>query len=153
MNVSPSTQNSINQNISSPVQLLVLSNGHGEDIIASRILQKIQSSPQPPEIFALPIVGEGRKYQELNIPAITSGQSMPSGGFIYMNANELMRDVRRGLIQLTWTQIKAIRSWVNTRQKNQQKCFILAVGDIVPCLLYTSPSPRDGLLSRMPSSA
>src|SRR5680860_876068 len=26
------------------------------------------------------------------------------------------------------------------------------VGDIV-CLLYTSPSPRDGLLSRMPSSA
>ena len=24
---------------------------------------------------------------------------------------------------------------------------------ILPCLLYTSPSPRDGLLSRMPSSA
>ena len=24
---------------------------------------------------------------------------------------------------------------------------------IVTCLLYTSPSPRDGLLSRMPSSA
>ena len=26
-------------------------------------------------------------------------------------------------------------------------------GQIVGCLLYTSPSPRDGLLSRMPSSA
>ena len=25
--------------------------------------------------------------------------------------------------------------------------------DLRPCLLYTSPSPRDGLLSRMPSSA
>ena len=25
--------------------------------------------------------------------------------------------------------------------------------DTTPCLLYTSPSPRDGLLSRMPSSA
>ena len=24
---------------------------------------------------------------------------------------------------------------------------------LIPCLLYTSPSPRDGLLSRMPSSA
>ena len=24
---------------------------------------------------------------------------------------------------------------------------------LAPCLLYTSPSPRDGLLSRMPSSA
>ena len=25
--------------------------------------------------------------------------------------------------------------------------------DSISCLLYTSPSPRDGLLSRMPSSA
>ena len=25
--------------------------------------------------------------------------------------------------------------------------------NIIACLLYTSPSPRDGLLSRMPSSA
>ena len=25
--------------------------------------------------------------------------------------------------------------------------------EVVDCLLYTSPSPRDGLLSRMPSSA
>ena len=25
--------------------------------------------------------------------------------------------------------------------------------DVMTCLLYTSPSPRDGLLSRMPSSA
>ena len=30
----------------------------------------------------------------------------------------------------------------------------LRVGDVISfCLLYTSPSPRDGLLSRMPSSA
>ena len=26
-------------------------------------------------------------------------------------------------------------------------------GNLMACLLYTSPSPRDGLLSRMPSSA
>ena len=30
---------------------------------------------------------------------------------------------------------------------------ILCVGEGQDCLLYTSPSPRDGLLSRMPSSA
>ena len=28
-----------------------------------------------------------------------------------------------------------------------------AMQQLTPCLLYTSPSPRDGLLSRMPSSA
>ena len=35
--------------------------------------------------------------------------------------------------------------------------FTAAVGGVMymheVCLLYTSPSPRDGLLSRMPSSA
>ena len=30
---------------------------------------------------------------------------------------------------------------------------IVDVAGKVGCLLYTSPSPRDGLLSRMPSSA
>ena len=30
---------------------------------------------------------------------------------------------------------------------------VMADGQVVGCLLYTSPSPRDGLLSRMPSSA
>ena len=28
-----------------------------------------------------------------------------------------------------------------------------SMGEFAVCLLYTSPSPRDGLLSRMPSSA
>ena len=31
--------------------------------------------------------------------------------------------------------------------------FGAIVGGLYACLLYTSPSPRDGLLSRMPSSA
>ena len=38
-----------------------------------------------------------------------------------------------------------------TARTEEQKA--LAVGRNQPCLLYTSPSPRDGLLSRMPSSA
>ena len=29
----------------------------------------------------------------------------------------------------------------------------LTAAEVTTCLLYTSPSPRDGLLSRMPSSA
>jgi uncharacterized protein (TIGR03492 family) len=129
MDVSP-----LPQNINSPLQLLVLSNGHGEDIIAARILQALQSTPHPPEIFALPIVGEGRKYQELNIPVIGSVRIMPSGGFLYMDGHQLMRDVRGGLLQLTWTQIKAIRYWVNTQKQAHRQCAILAVGDIVPLL-------------------
>ena len=32
-------------------------------------------------------------------------------------------------------------------------CVKMAITVSIVCLLYTSPSPRDGLLSRMPSSA
>ena len=36
---------------------------------------------------------------------------------------------------------------------NDENDPLLIADDVYTCLLYTSPSPRDGLLSRMPSSA
>ncbi|MBW4614297.1 MAG: lipid-A-disaccharide synthase-related protein [Desmonostoc vinosum HA7617-LM4] len=121
----------------SRLRLLILSNGHGEDIIATRILQELQRQLNPPEIFALPLVGEGRAYQRLGIPLIGSVRTMPSGGFIYMDGRQLMRDVQGGLLQLTLTQIKAIRRWVSSQKKLGNKRAILAVGDIVPLLFAT----------------
>lgn len=118
----------------SALRLLVLSNGHGEDVIAVRILQELQQLPNPPDIFALPIVGEGHAYQQLNIPVVGSVRTMPSGGFIYMDGRQLARDVRGGLLQLTRSQIKAVRSWVNFQNKSGNRSAILAVGDIVPLL-------------------
>ena len=35
----------------------------------------------------------------------------------------------------------------------KEKFDVTAAAPVMICLLYTSPSPRDGLLSRMPSSA
>ena len=37
--------------------------------------------------------------------------------------------------------------------KKDEKGIVTQNKKIITCLLYTSPSPRDGLLSRMPSSA
>ncbi|MBD2361722.1 hypothetical protein H6G36_11105 [Anabaena minutissima FACHB-250] len=119
---------------SSRLQLLVLSNGHGEDVIAVRILQELLQQSNPPDIFALPLVGEGRAYQQLDIPLIGAVQSMPSGGFIYMDGRQLARDVKGGLVQLTWSQIQAMRRWVRSQKKLGNKNAILAVGDIVPLL-------------------
>ena len=47
----------------------------------------------------------------------------------------------------------------NDMGKNLQRAFlgfaagVMIAASVWSCLLYTSPSPRDGLLSRMPSSA
>lgn len=126
------------QSTSSRLQLLVLSNGHGEDIIAVRILQELQQQANPPDICALPLVGEGRAYQQLNIPLIGAVRAMPSGGFIYMDGGrQLVRDVRGGLLQLTLSQIQAVRRWVKYQQQLGNQSAILAVGDIIPLLFAT----------------
>jgi len=66
------------------MKLLCLSNGHGEDAIAIRILEQLQQQSPALKLAALPIVGEGLAYQSLNIPIVGAIEQMPSGGFIYM---------------------------------------------------------------------
>ena len=49
---------------------------------------------------------------------------------------------------------KRVNLFGTLKAKNQStKKPIILSGHTDVCLLYTSPSPRDGLLSRMPSSA
>jgi uncharacterized protein (TIGR03492 family) len=110
------------------MRLLCLSNGHGEDAIALRILQALQQQPNPPKIAALPLVGEGQAYTHHSIPLAGTVKTMPSGGFVYMDGRQLARDLQGGLVQLTWTQIQTVREWA------RQGGTILAVGDIVPLL-------------------
>lgn len=121
-------------NMTSRLRLLVLSNGHGEDVIAARILQELQQLPNPPELFVLPLVGEGYAYQKLDIPLIGEVQAMPSGGFLYMDNRQLLRDIKGGLVQLTLSQIRTMKLWVKAQKKAGNRSAVFAVGDIVPLL-------------------
>src|SRR5664279_1514488 len=67
--------------------------------------------------------------------------------------------------QQWWAQVKKLKNEEQKKAINSQlidpmrlnslytKYTSMISGSIYICLLYTSPSPRDGLLSRMPSSA
>ncbi|MGC9502357.1 lipid-A-disaccharide synthase-related protein [Baaleninema sp.] len=112
------------------MKLLCLSNGHGEDAIAVGILRRLQQHPQAPELAALPLVGEGRAYNDLDdVPIVGPVKKMPSGGFVYMDGRQLWRDLRGGLVGLTLAQRRVVRTW------GREGGAILAVGDIVPLLL------------------
>jgi uncharacterized protein (TIGR03492 family) len=118
------------------MKLLILSNGHGEDLIATRIIERLLQDIAELEITALPIVGQGYAYRHLNLPLAGRVQQMPSGGFIYQGGQPLWQDLRDGLISLTLEQISLVRQWGKKGGK------ILAVGDIVP-LLYGWLSKAD----------
>ncbi|MBX2864132.1 MAG: lipid-A-disaccharide synthase-related protein, partial [Leptolyngbyaceae cyanobacterium MAG.088] len=110
------------------MRLLCVSNGHGEDLIAIRILQALQGMLPDLPMAALPIVGEGRRYQKLGVEIIGPTKQMPSGGFIYMDGQQLARDLQGGLLQLTVAQVRAMGQWLRADD------VVLAVGDIVPLL-------------------
>ena len=98
--------------------------------IAVRILRELQQQPNPPKLAAFPLVGTGQAYTQLSqVPTIGFIQPMPSGGFIYMDHQQLWRDLKSGLLPLFFSQYQTIREWVKSGGS------ILAVGDIVPLLL------------------
>lgn len=128
------------------MRLLCLSNGHGEDQIALRILEALrlmaaQGTGDSVTIQVLPIVGDGRPYQRAGFTIVGPVQAMPSGGFINMDNRQLVRDVQAGLLQLTLAQIRAVRAW-RAACPADERCLILAVGDIVP-LLFSWVSGAD----------
>ncbi|MEM6252057.1 MAG: lipid-A-disaccharide synthase-related protein [Cyanobacteria bacterium P01_D01_bin.156] len=110
------------------MRLLCISNGHGEDLIAIRILQALQGILPHLKVAALPIVGDGRQYQKIGLEIIGPTKQMPSGGFIYMDGQQLARDLQGGLLQLTVAQLRAMGRWLTPDD------VVLAVGDIVPLL-------------------
>jgi uncharacterized protein (TIGR03492 family) len=111
------------------LKLLALSNGHGEDEVAVRVLRQLHQQCPDAHLQALPIVGEGRAYEQAGIPVYGSVRAaMPSGGFIYMDRQRVLQDLQSGLLSLSWSQLQDCRRWA------AEGGTILAVGDIVPLL-------------------
>ncbi|BAC90881.1 lipid-A-disaccharide synthase-related protein [Gloeobacter violaceus] len=115
-------------------RLLCLSNGHGEDLIATRIAEALLAYDI--EVLALPIVGEGQAYRALGMEIVGPTRTMPSGGFIYMDVRELWKDVRGGLGKLT------LEQWRTLRRLAPGCDLVLAVGDVVVLTLaYLTGAP------------
>ena len=67
----------------------------------------------------------------------------------YITDFELLQENPNNQTSVRITSPKAIIDPTN----NDKEIFDSSIELLNNCLLYTSPSPRDGLLSRMPSSA
>ncbi|MDJ0660342.1 MAG: lipid-A-disaccharide synthase-related protein [Crocosphaera sp.] len=117
-------------------EVLFMSNGHGEDLNASLILQELQKIAPQITMTGMPLVGEGNAYRSLNLPLIGQPKSLPSGGIFYMNPLTLLKDVGAGLIGLTLYQIRTL---LNDCSRYH---LIVAVGDIFPVTMaYISGRP------------
>jgi uncharacterized protein (TIGR03492 family) len=110
-------------------KILFISNGHGEDLNGSQVLQALRQQQPDWELAAMPVVGEGHAYRNFGVQIIGPTQALPSGGFVYMNRWKLVEDIWAGLFGLLWQQFKAIRHY------SKECTTIFATGDIVVLLL------------------
>ena len=89
--------------------------------------------------------------------------------FLYILVSGKVRNIQQkrlinGNVELTWDEpfakgndvITYLVMYGGLTKKTKERKFVTesdTQDETYHCLLYTSPSPRDGLLSRMPSSA
>ncbi len=127
-----------------PSRLLVLSNGHGEDGIALRVLGALQQRRPSLDIAVLPLVGQGDSYAAAEaqglLRRIGPRQSLPSGGFSNQSLRGLLADLAAGMPLLSWRQGQVVRRW------GQGGDPILAVGDLLPLLMAWGSGGRFGFL-------
>ena len=113
-----------------PPRLLVLSNGHGEDLIALRVIEALRCLQPAVDIAVLALVGEGAAFtgapRHLGLQCLGPCRPLPSGGFSNQSLRGLLQDLAAGLPLSTWQQLLVARRWGATGQP------ILAVGDLLP---------------------
>ena len=106
-------------------RILLISNGHGEDLNGGLIADQLLALCPELELQALPIVGDGQAYRRRGIPLLHQGAPLPSGGMVYQGLN-LWRDLAAGLVQQTLRQF-----WVAWR-RGREADLVLCIGDHVP---------------------
>jgi len=120
------------------VSLLVLSNGHGEDKVSvsviRRVIDLLRYLPLKTSIDVLPLVGKGSSYKSISqvVNLLGPVKEFSSGGFVTHRPLVFLRDIKEGLLALTYAQFQTISKWSSDRAGRK---LILAVGDIWPVFL------------------
>ena len=112
--------------------LLIICNGHGEDVIALEIIKRLLRKIKNKNIEVLPLVGNGDVFNSIkskNFRKIGYLKELPSGGFSNQSIKGFLLDLFAGFL------IDNLRNFLIVKQKSKHKCKIIAVGDFLP-LLY-----------------
>ncbi len=106
--------------------VLLLSNGHGEDLSGAALGRQLLLRGVTVE--ALPLVGHGQSYRQAGIPVLGPTRDFSTGGLGYTSLAGRMTDLREG--QFTYVLRLLGRLW----RRRLRYRLVVAVGDLVPVL-------------------
>ena len=105
-------------------RILLLSNGHGEDLSGSLLAKYFVKNGD--RVDALPIVGNGDNYKKVNIRIIGKTKKFSTGGVGYNSFKGRMLEIFGGQI------IYFLKKLYLSYQLRNKYDFYLVIGDIVP---------------------
>ncbi|MCP4050528.1 MAG: hypothetical protein GY730_07480 [bacterium] len=105
------------------MNLLIVSNGYGEDQIACNLIRAIKDCYEKTAIDAMPLVGDGQEYRNLGIIPVVKNIKLPSGGFV-RNVFDFMKDLRGGLLK------QILRHITFVKNSNKEYSVTICVGDV-----------------------
>lgn len=116
------------------MNIAVISNGHGEDAIATTLCLALRKQDATVTITAYPLVGSGLAFKKHQIPCGLQNPVFPSGGFI-RSVGDLWRDIKQGLLSHLW------RQYHRLRRAKRNTNYVLAVGDVFSLCMARLTSP------------
>ena len=103
--------------------MLVLSNGHGEDLSGAKIAKALMA--QHIAVEALPLVGHGRPYRQAGVTVLGRTRECSTGGLGYTSLGGQLREIGEG----QWTYLVGRLLWLARHRKRFQR--VVGVGDLL----------------------
>ncbi len=109
--------------------LLIICNGHGEDVIALEIIKRFLKKKKIKNIEVMPLVGNGEVFNSIkskHFRKIGYLKELPSGGFSNQSIKGFILDLFAGFLGNTF------KNFLIVRRKSKDDHKIIAVGDLLP---------------------
>lgn len=118
--------------------VLLLSNGHGEDLSGALLAAELMQRGIPVE--ALPLVGHGSPYRQRGVPVLGRTRSCSTGGLGYTSLRGRLSELLEGQMGHVLSQLLLLR------RRHRHYGLVVAVGDVLtvlgswlaglPCAVY-----------------
>lgn len=93
-------------------EILVASNGYGEDAIGVILADKLRNRFKAANVNAYVCVGSGKHYRNNGINVISPICDMPSGGIVKYSIKDFIKDIRYGLGGSIMEQLRTLRGGI-----------------------------------------
>ena len=107
-------------------RLLLLSNGHGEDLSGALLGQALKA--QGHDVEALPLVGRGNPYSEATIPLVGRTREFSTGGLGYTTLRGRLTELIQGQV------IYLLRRLLRLIRIAGRYDLVVVIGDVIPVM-------------------